>query len=74
MSRTTIAEGQLRVLITEEIRKHPECSHVRDVKILRPAYLQRPNWEVAWVRDDNRSAPPKAWEVAFELQKKYDLA
>jgi hypothetical protein len=74
MTKEKIRESRLRTLFMDEIRRHPDCVHVRDVKIHHLPQPQNTNWEVAWIRDDDRSPPAKAWEILFEFQKRFELA
>jgi hypothetical protein len=66
---------ELSALITDEIRKHPECDNITGVGFTRP--LQRtphePNWAPAWTANSPKLAPLIAYEVAWKLQNQFDL-
>ena len=63
--------AELSTLIMEEIRKHPEWNDVAGAGITRPTNM---NWDVAFTMSGPAIAPEGAWEVARQLQAKYDLA
>lgn len=75
MEKQEITTDELRSLIMAEIRRRPECNHIADVAILRPPQLEphHPNWQPSWTRHGFASAPAIAWEVARELQARFNV-
>jgi hypothetical protein len=60
-TKQTRTESELKLILMEEIREHPECSHITSVAITRPTDR---NWDVAWGCVGPKAAPPIAYEIA----------
>jgi hypothetical protein len=54
----------------DEVGKIPECDHVISVAIIRPLGQ---NWAAAWKTEDNEIACRRAFEIASELQTRFDV-
>lgn len=67
---------ELQAMIMQEVRKHPDWSHVLDVAITQNVQTapDHSNWSVAFTRDDLRAVPGEAFQFANELASKFDLA
>jgi hypothetical protein len=66
---------ELETMILEEVRKHPDWSHILSVSVnnsFKPA--PHPNWEATFVTDGPRNTPSAAIQFAEGLGSKYDLA
>ena len=67
---------ELKQIIMQEIRKHPICNSVQDVKIM-PAPEQpspHPNWRIMWTLVGEPSAPVGAQDVERDVQSQFTLA
>jgi hypothetical protein len=64
-------ENELTAMLMAEIGKIPECDHIISVAIIRPLGQ---NWEAAWKTEGNEIACRRAFEIARELQDKFDVA
>jgi hypothetical protein len=73
VKKTTV---ELTALIMTEIRKHPECDHIRGIGFTRPMQVapHHPNWAPAWSTNGPKTQPPIADEIARQFQNKFDLA
>lgn len=67
---------ELQALIMQEVRKHPEWSHVVDVAITQSVQTgpHHANWSVGFTCEGPRMAPGEAFQLARELASKFDLA
>jgi hypothetical protein len=65
---------ELKAMIMEEVRKHPDWSYVSDVTILPNigAAPHHPNWKFSFTHDGTRIAPPDAEIFARVLSSQYD--
>jgi hypothetical protein len=70
-SREKKSEGELIELLMAAVGKIPECDNVISVAIIRPLGQ---NWEAAWKVDGNEIVCRRAFEIARELQGKFDVA
>lgn len=61
---------ELKAALMAEVRQIPECAHVIDVVITRPA---SGGWNAAWVRMGNRMVNPEAHDIVRRLQIQFDL-
>ncbi len=68
--------SELQAMIMQEVRKHPDWSHVEDVAITQSVQTvpHHANWNAAFVTDGPRIAPGAAFQFARELASKFDLA
>jgi hypothetical protein len=68
--------GELQTMIMQEVRKHPDWSHVLDVAITQSVQTapHHANWSVGFTCDGPRMAPGEAFQFARELSNKFDLA
>jgi hypothetical protein len=68
--------SELEAKIMQEVRKHPDWSHVQGVAITRSIQEapHRASWDAAFVTDGPAIAPAEAFQFARELAAKYDLA
>jgi hypothetical protein len=66
--------SELEAMIMDEVRKHPNWSHVLSVSV-DPSFQEapHPNWMASFVVDGERSAGA-AIQFAEQLGAKYDLA
>jgi hypothetical protein len=66
---------ELRAILTDEVAKHPNWSHIEAVTITRSfaTELGSPNWSAGFVCDGPKMAPGPAFIFAKELGGKYDL-
>jgi len=66
----------LTAMIMQEVRKHPDWSHVLGVTVtpIAQAAPHHANWSVAFVADGPRIAPSEAFQFARKLGGKFDLA
>jgi hypothetical protein len=66
--------GELEATIMQEVRRHPDWSHVMSVSV-DPSYQQAPHptWIAGFITDGARSAGA-AIQFAQGLAEKYDLA
>ena len=75
MAKETRTREELAQILMSEIRKYPECNHVVDVAITPP--VQRApdqcNWDAGWIVSGNQIACRHAWEIARQLQARFDL-
>jgi hypothetical protein len=69
-------ESELEAMIMQEVQKHPDWSGIEGVSITRPVQTasHHANWDVGFVMDGPRTAPPAAWQFTRELAAKFDLA
>lgn len=70
-TKQTRTELELKLILMEEIREHPKCSHITSVAIMRPTDR---NWSAGWVFSGPKGTPPIAYEIARRLQEQFDLA
>lgn len=78
MQRTMKSELELTQMMMAELRKHPECTEVDRVLLLRPVFaVNGTNWDIAV----GRSAPHinrRSWDaeraIARSLQEQYDVS
>jgi hypothetical protein len=68
-------EAELRAIIMQEIRKHPQFGSIQDVAIDRPIQKNPhdPNWGFAWIVDGPPLRPAGADEIVRHLQNQLDL-
>jgi hypothetical protein len=64
-------ESELIALLMAEVGQIPECDHVISVAIIRPLGQ---NWEAAWKTEANEIVCRRAFQIARELQDKFDVA
>lgn len=69
-------EAELKALIMESVRQHPEFGNIRHVVITRPSQRNAddPNWGFQWSVSGPRLAPQQATEIAEQICRQYDLA
>jgi hypothetical protein len=68
-------EHELRALIMEEVRRHPQFSNIRSVAITRTVQsVAHHHWGFAWIVDGPLPASHKADEIPQKLQREYDLS
>ena len=67
--------SELEAMIMDEVRKHPDWSHVLSVSV-EPSGQQppHPTWVANFVADGERSTPGAAIQFAQGLAAKYDLS
>ena len=75
-AKETKTRAELINLLMQELRKHPECAHVVNVAITRPAQRapHHPNWDATWTVYRNQVVCPAAFRIASELQAQFNLA
>jgi hypothetical protein len=68
--------SELEAMIMQEVRKHPDWSHVQGVAITRSVQEapHHASWGAAFIIDGPRIAPAEAFQLARELATKFDLA
>jgi hypothetical protein len=71
MTKEKITEAALVKLLMTEVGKIPECDDVISVAIIRPLSQ---NWEAAWKTEGNEVVCRRAFQIARELQDKFDVA
>jgi hypothetical protein len=71
MTKEKKTESELIKLLMTEVGKIPECENVISVAIIRPLGQ---NWDAAWKVDGNEVVCRRAFEIARELQDKFDVA
>jgi hypothetical protein len=71
MAKEKITETELAKLLMTEVGKIPECEDVISVAIIRPLGQ---NWEAAWKTEGNEIICRRAFQIARELQEKFDVA
>jgi hypothetical protein len=69
-TREKKSEREFIALLMTEIGRIPECDNVISVAIIRP--LGR-NWEAAWKTEGNEIVCRRAFEIARELQGRFDV-
>jgi hypothetical protein len=69
-------EGELTALIMNAIRQHPEFNNITDVVVNRPPQRSAddPNWGFEFLVSGGPLAPARAFEIAEQVRRKYDLA
>ncbi len=74
--KETKSASELQAMIMQEVRKHPDWSHIEDVAITQKdrTVSHHANWSVGFVCDGPRTAPEAAFQFARELSAKFDLA
>jgi hypothetical protein len=74
-AKRKITTAELAELIMEEIRQHPDCSHVMNVGFTKPPQRSPhdPNWAPAWISDGGKVAPAVAFEIGKRFQSEFDL-
>jgi hypothetical protein len=73
-AKQTKSEDEIRAMIMEEVRQHPECANVEGVAFTRPV---NSNWDVAWGLDGAPSSSQCQIVVGpyiEQLKQRYDLA
>jgi hypothetical protein len=78
MQRTMKSEFELTQMMMAELRKHPECTEVERVLLLRPVFaVNGANWDIAVGRSARR-VNRQSWDVeraiARGLQEQYDVS
>ena len=71
MTKEKKTESDLIALIMSEVRKHPECSHISSVGIIRPVNM---SWDAVFVCNGPKISGPKASEVVHKIRAQYDVA
>ena len=64
-------ESELIKLLMDEVGKVSGCDHIISVAIIRPLGQ---NWEAAWKTEGNEVICRRAFQIARELQDKFDVA
>ena len=65
---------ELRALIMDEVRKHPDWDDIVDVAIIQSirSAPHHPNWDGAFTMAGQRIAPERAFRFVTELKGKFD--
>jgi hypothetical protein len=72
MQKPNRTNAELKAMIMQEVRMHPEFRSIDTVAIDGP-HQRTPNWGFAWIVDGARLAPLGAYEIARQLQRQFDL-
>jgi transcriptional regulator with XRE-family HTH domain len=74
--RPTKSADELRVIVSERLRRHPECSTIQHITVIpeERSSSHGQNWKAAFVVDGAGSAPAKAFAIAREVGMEFDLA
>ncbi|MGD0144783.1 MAG: hypothetical protein ABSC92_16650 [Rhizomicrobium sp.] len=71
MPKEKKTESELIALLMTEVGKIAACDHIISVAIIRPLGQ---NWDAAWKTEGNEVACRRAFEIARELQDRFDVA
>ncbi|MEI9931945.1 MAG: hypothetical protein WDM89_15755 [Rhizomicrobium sp.] len=71
MSKPSLSQEELETMITEELRKFPECDSVIEVGVTRPT---EDSWDAALLIENDGPVPEKATQIVRALIAQFDLA
>jgi hypothetical protein len=67
-ARRTLTKAELESMLTEELRKYPECADVSGV-IVRP--MTNGNWDADWAMIGPHTAPAIAHEIVRRFREQF---